>query len=118
MRIENLLSDPDLGAVEFSVVRKTWTTEDGVPVMTDLEEIFTHGILHPADPARLDLLPEESRHEPIVLIHSAEPLSLGQQEGDAWTAPDEIHCGGRVFRVFQVRPWQAFGFWKAWAVEI
>ena len=63
MRIENLLSDPDLGAVEFSVVRKTWTTEDGVPVMTDLEEIFTHGILHPADPARLDLLPEESRHE-------------------------------------------------------
>ena len=118
MRMETLLSDPDLGAVEFSIVRKTWTSESGVPVLTDVEEIFTHGILHPADPARLDLLPEESRHEPIILVHSAEPLSLGQQAGDAWTSPDEIRCGGRVFRVFQVRPWQAFGFWKGWAVEI
>ena len=112
------LSDPELGAVEFSIVRKTWTQISGVPTLVDLQEIFAGGIIHPADPARLDILPEETRHEPIVLIHSLEPLSLGAQDGDTWTAPDEIHCGDRVYRVFQVRPWQAFGFWKGWAVQI
>ncbi len=118
MSIDHILSDPDLGTADFTILRKTWTQESGVPQLIDLEEIFAFGIIHPADPARLDLLPEESRHAPIVLIHSTEPLRLGDQRGDTWTAPDEIRCGDRVYRVFQVRPWQASGFWKAWAVEI
>ena len=115
---EQIFTDADLGAAEFSIVRKTWTVESGVPELIDLEEIFACGIIHPADPARLDLLPEDSRHDPIVLIHSTEPLSLGEQDGDTWTSPDEIQCGEKTYRVFQVRPWQAFGFWKGWAVEI
>ena len=118
MNIDNILTDPELNGLSFSIVRKTWTTESGIPRMVDLEEIFAQGTIHPADPTRLDLLPEESRHEPIVLIHSTEPLSLGEQAGDTWTSPDEIHAGDRVYRVFQVRPWQAFGFWKGWAVQI
>lgn len=118
MITDSLFTDPELGSAEFSILRKTWTGEYGVPVLTDLEEIFARGIIHPADPTRLDLLPEESRHDPIVLIHSTEPLSLGSQDGESWTSPDEIRWGTRVFRVFQVRPWQAFGFWKGWAVEI
>ncbi len=113
-----ILSDPYLGCTEFSILRKTWSQESGVPQLIDLEEIFASGIIHPADPTRLDLLPEESRHDPIILIHSTEALSLGEQNGDIWTSPDEIHWGNRVFRVFQIRPWQAFGFWKGWAVEI
>ncbi len=118
MITDSLFTDPELGSAEFSILRKTWTGEYGVPVLTDLEEIFARGIIHPADPTRLDLLPEETRHDPIVLIHSTEPLSLGSQDGESWTSPDEIRWGTRVFRVFQVRPWQAFGFWKGWAVEI
>ena len=118
MNKDSLFTDPDLGAEEFCILRKTWTQESGVPEMIDLQEIIAFGIIHPADPAVLDLLPEESRHEPIILIHSTEPLSLGCSEGTCWTAPDEIHWNDRVFRVFQVRPWQAYGFWKGWAVEI
>ena len=110
--------DPELGCSEFSIVRKTWTQDSGIPELVDLEEIFACGTIHPADPTRLDLLPEESRHDPIVLIHSTEPLSLGDQNGSTWTSPDEIHCGNGIYRVFQVRPWQAFGFWKGWAVQI
>ena len=118
MQINSILSDPELGGLSFSIVRKTWTAESGVPRLIGLEELFAQGTVHPADPTRLDLLPEESRHAPIVLIHSTEPLSLGKQDGEIWTSPDEIHVGGLAFRVFQVRPWQAFGFWKAWAVQI
>ena len=107
-----------MGAEAFTIVRKTWSMEDGVPQLVDLEEIVSWGIVHPADPTRMDLLPEENRHDPILLIHAAEPLSLGETRGDLWVGPDEIHLGNRVFRVFQVRPWQAYGFWKGWAVEI
>ena len=115
---EQIFTDADLGAAEFSIVRKTWTVESGVPELIDLEEIFACGIIHPADPARLDLLPEESRHDPIVLIHSTEPLSLGERADDSWTSPDEILCQGHAYRVLQVREWQSHGFWKAWAVRL
>ena len=118
MNMNSLLSDPEMNGTEFTIVRRTWTQESGVPLQIDVSEIIACGTIHPADPTRLDLLPEESRHEPIVLIHSTEPLSLGSRNDEAWTAPDEVHCGGRIYRVFQVRPWQAFGFWKAWAVQI
>ena len=116
--MNRLFYDPDMEGVEFSIVRKTWITEDGAPRLADTEEIFAAGILHPADPTKMDLLPEESRHAPILLIHSTEPLSLGEERGDSWTGPDEIHWEGRVYRVFQVRPWECYGFWKGWAVEI
>ena len=118
MELKDLLSDPDLGAAQFSIVRKTWSHESGLPQLIDSEEIHAGGTVHPADPSRLDLLPEESRHKDIVLIHSTEPLSLGDQEGGVWVSPDEIHFDSKVYRVFQVRPWQAFGFWKGWAVEV
>ena len=118
LNFDEILSDPDLGSGTFSILRRTWTQECGVPRMTDVEEIFAFGTVHPALPAQLELLPEEYRHEPVVLIHSTEPLSLGEEQGDSWTAPDEIRCGEAVYRVFQVRPWQAYGFWKAWAVRI
>ena len=117
MSFASLLRDPELGCVDLTILRKTWTEEEGIPRLTDLEEIHAEGILHPADPTRLDLLPEESRHDPIVLIHCTEPLSLGERRGSEWTGPDEILCGGKTYRVFQIRPWQAYGFWKAWAVE-
>ena len=116
--MKEILSDAGMGGEKFVILRKTWTQESGVPQMVDIEEIHAWGIFHPADPARLDLLPEESRHDPIWLIHSTEPLSLGEQGGDVWTAPDEIHRGSEVYRVFQIRPCQAFGFWKAWAVRV
>lgn len=118
LNFDSVLSDPEMGAGEFTILRKTWTQENGVPRMVDLEEIHAFGIVHPADPTRMDLLPEESRHEPVVLIHSTEALSLGELAGDTWTAPDEIRFGDRAYRVFQIRPWQAYGFWKGWAVQI
>ena len=116
--IDDLMSDSEMMASDFLIVQKTWMEEDGVPELVDIDEIYASGFIHPADPTELDLLPAESRHDPIVLIHSTEPLSMGRHKGSVWTAPDEIHWDGRVFRVFQVRPWQAYGFWKAWAVEL
>ena len=114
----DVLADPELGGTDFVILRKTWTQESGIPLLLGLEEIHAWGTVHPADPVRLDLLPEESRRAPVVMIHSTEPLSLGERDGDAWTAPDEILLDGRAFRVFQIRPWQAWGFWKGWAVRI
>ena len=75
--MKEILSDAGMGGEKFVILRKTWTQESGVPQMVDIEEIHAWGIFHPADPARLDLLPEESHHDPIWLIHSTEPLSLG-----------------------------------------
>ena len=118
MNFDEILSDPDLGAETFSILRHTWTQECGVPRMTGVEEIFAFGTVHPALPAQLELLPEEYRHEPVVLIHSTEPLSLGKQDGEVWIAPDEIRWEEKLYRVFQLRPWEVYGFWTGWAVEI
>ncbi len=118
MNLRLLLSDPDLGGGAFTILRKTWTRENGMPVMTDLETVHAAGILHPATPDSLSLLPEEYRHEPLFLIHSTEPLSLGESDGEFWTGPDEIFWQDRLYRVVQLRDWQSFGFWKAWAIRL
>ena len=118
MNLESLLSDPELGGAEFIILRKTWTQQAGVPELTDIERIFTFGTVHPAAPDALGRSPEESRHEPLYLIHAAEPLSLGEPGGDTWTAPDELIIGDGAYRVIQVRGWPVNGFWKAWAVKI
>ena len=47
MNLRLLLSDPDLGGGAFTILRKTWTRENGLPVMTDLETVHAAGILHP-----------------------------------------------------------------------
>ena len=118
MYLDPFLSDPDLGGTEFLILRKTWTQRSGVPELVDIERIFAAGIIHPASPDALSRTPEESRHEPVYLIHSTEPLSLGEAGDDVWTAPDEIVWGGKNYRVIQVRDWPAYGFWKAHAVRI
>ena len=118
MFLDPTLSDPDLGGTEFLILRKTWTQQSGVPELVDIQRIFTVGIIHPASPDALSRTPEESRHEPVYLIHSTEPLSLGEAGDNVWTAPDEIDWNGNFYRVVQVREWQAFGFWKALAVRV
>ena len=118
MLFSSLFSDPEMGGVDFIIRRQTWTRESGVPVLVDLQEIYAAGTLHPASPDALNLFPEEYRHEPLFLIHSTEPLSLGERADDSWTSPDEILCQGRAYRVLQVREWQSHGFWKAWAVRL
>ena len=118
MRYSSLWTDPELGGGNFVIRRRSWIREDGVPVPVDTEEIFASGVLHPASPDALSLFPEEFRHEPLFLVHSTEPLSLGENAGDAWTGPDEILYRGGVYRVIQLRNWQSCGFWKAWAVRL
>ena len=118
MHMYDVFTDPEMIAADFRIIRKTWTQEDGVPMLTDLEEISALGIIHPAQPDSLALFPEEERHGPVYLIHSTEPLSLGESRGDTWVAPDEILWEDQTFRVIQVRDWQAYGFWKAWAIRI
>ena len=39
LNFDSVLSDPEMGAGEFTILRKTWTQESGVPRMVDLEEI-------------------------------------------------------------------------------
>jgi hypothetical protein len=58
LNFDEILSDPDLGSGTFSILRRTWTQECGVPRITGVEEIFAFGTVHPALPAQLELLPE------------------------------------------------------------
>ena len=118
MDFDSILADPEMGGTDFIILRRVWTQESGVPELIDLERIFSYGTIPPASSEDLERTPEESVYEPVYLIHSAEPLCLGEEDGDTWTAPDEISDGENTYRVFQGRDWPSHGFWKAWAVQI
>ena len=65
----------------------------------------------------LELLPEEYRHETVLIFHSPVSLSLGVRLDDmTFTAPDRILFRFQTYLVISVRDWSSFGFCKALAV--
>ena len=66
----------------------------------------------------VQLLPEEDRHETVIVIYTDFALSLGTNEGVTYTGPDRIHYGGQVWRVVRVRDWSAFGYYQGYAVLV
>ena len=117
VQITSAIMDQEMGGSPFSILRRHFCRENGVPVLKREEVIQACGTIHPAAAADLQLFPEEYRSETVIHIHSAVRLSTGSSADLLhYTAPDLILLGGRKYLVFSVKDWSAFGFCKAFAV--
>ena len=110
--------DPELDCGPLTILRKTWSTENGEPAQVGTARIVARGTVHPAEASDIRLMPEEFRHEPLYLIHINEEVSPGEMDGDTWTTPDEILQGAQRYQMIRTEPWKSYGFWKVWAVRI
>jgi hypothetical protein len=95
-----------------SYVRGSWI--DGATTTTE-----RFGNVQVATGRDLTVLPENMRSSNAILLISSGPNDsfLSAEVRDQQTA-DTIHWSGRNYRVIQVDPWAANGYWRAIAVEI
>ena len=115
--LDSVITDEELGAVPFVVIRRTWRQSQGEKELIDETQYETVGTVHPASPEELQLLPEEYRSEQILIFHSPVPISLGGPLTETtFTAPDRILYRFRQYLAVSVRDWTAFGFCRALAV--
>ena len=116
--ILSAIRDPELGAAGFQVIRPMCTVSQGETTRT--AQVFPAvGCIHPGTPDVLKLLPEEERHETLIEIYTAFPLSLGENGGGAgYSAPDQILWNGETWRVVRIRDWLSFGYIQALAVRM
>ena len=114
--ISQLLLDPDLAAVPFTVDRTTYRRTRGTLTPTT-QTLSAFGCIHPGTPEMLQLMPEEERHETFIAIHTSFRLTTGENaSGSRFQAADRVHYAGRTWRVVRVRDWPAFDYVQALAV--
>ena len=116
--ISQVMMDPELGTVLFTVERSVWKRDQGENVLLARSTASAVGCIHPGNAETLSQLPEEDRHEEHIVIYTAYPLSLGQNAGITFTPPDRIRWNDRIWRVVRVKDWSLFGYIQALAVLI
>ena len=116
--ISEILKDPALGAVPFTVRRQTWKRYQGKPEFVSEKTLSAVGCIHPAQPDELRQLPEEYRHAEVIVIYSTLNLSMGENFGARYTLADQLTFQNRPYRVFRVKNWLHLGYFQTWAVQI
>lgn len=111
-----LLDDPDLGGgVAFTVIRQSRILSLVSDVSVTTESIQATGNIQPAQPEDLQQLPEEQRHETVIVIRSTFNFRLASEEDGVQYLPDEVEYNGNRWKVTRVDQWAAWGFTTAWA---
>ena len=114
----SLLSDPELGGTSFTVRRTIYRRDQDRSAVLVTRTVTATGCVHPGSPELLTELPEENRADAFIVVYTAFALSLGQDDGISYAGPDQILFQGKTWRVVSLRPWSAFGFSRALAVEV
>lgn len=111
-----LLDDPDLGGgVAFTVIRQSRILSLVSDASVTTESIQATGNIQPAQPEDLQQLPEEQRHETVIVIRSTFNFRLASEENGVQYLPDEVEYNGNRWKVTRVDQWAAWGFTTAWA---
>lgn len=111
-----LLDDPALGGgVAFTVVRQSRVLSLLSDASVTTEYIPATGNIQPAQPEDLQQLPEEQRHETVIVIRSTFKFRLASDVNGVQHLPDEIDYHGNRWKVTRVDQWAAWGFTTAWA---
>ena len=116
--ISAAILDPELGSVSFTVERSVWKRDQGENVLLAKSTASAVGCIHPGTAETLSQLPEEDRHEEHIVIYTAYPLSLGQNDGITFTVPDRILWDNACWRVVKIKDWSGFGYIQALAVLV
>lgn len=113
-----LLDDPDLGGgVAFLVVRKTNKRSLLEPEGVTEEFLTGTGNIQPSGPDQIQVLPEEMRHDKVIVIYTTFAFHMGEDGSGGYTSPDLVLWDGRMWDVLQVDDWAKWGYHVAYATE-
>jgi hypothetical protein len=106
-----MMTDPDF-VRGFSVRRPTLAVADEGVASYSYETLNLQGIVQPARPNDLQLLPEGSRLKEIISVWCG--CELFAADGDA-TESDVITVDKKAYRVIKSEPWADNGYFRVFA---
>lgn len=111
INVAEVVADPDFTRT-FTVRRPTSTfANEGVHTSTYTDSTLT-GIVQPASPKEMELLPEGHRVGDVIAVWS----TLEMRAGNADTIEaDVIVVDGKSYKVLRCEPWADAGYWKVLA---
>ena len=109
--VTELLFDPDLGAQEFVVTRRTGKWVGGRLTVDTEETLIAIGIIQPPSAEQLAFFPEGERRKGQIVIYTTTTLHLTEGTDIA----DDIMWNGEQYKLVNVKRWDDYGYVEAYA---
>ena len=115
--VQFLLSDPDLGAHSFDIIRRTAVWVGGRLVVpkdnSTTQTVPAVGMIIPPTPEQLDFFPEGVRREDEKAIYSETMMHVTEGK----EISDTIVWNGDKYKIVRADRWDEWGFCVAYAVK-
>lgn len=114
--VSELIDDSDF-AQNFVIYRSQGSFIDGVWTEETPTQIPLTGIIQPASPKELKMLPEGDRITGAIVIYSKIPIFLtrtGEEQGTS----DKVYWKGDYYKLLNVSDWSDSGFYTGIAERI
>ena len=116
--VSRVLTDPEMGATGFTIVRTKYRRNKG-ELIPETVRIPTAGVIHPGTPEMMELLPAEEKTDELIAIYTSSMLTTGENDGGArFASPDRIEYKGKQWRIVRVRDFSDFHYYQALAVLV
>jgi hypothetical protein len=107
INVAEIIHDPDF-CQSYTLYRKTNVLVGGRPVPSE-KPIQRRGVIIAANTKDLLQVPEGDRVKGIIAVYDTEPLLVTNDDGTS----DEIVWHGERYRLFQLWPYEDYGYYKA-----
>lgn len=106
-----LLHDPDLGAQEFTVKRRTGKWQGGRMTVSTETTFSAIGVIVAPSAEQLAFFPEGERRKGQIVIHTTAMLHLSEGSDIS----DDVTWRGDQYKLVNVERWDDYGFVVAYA---
>lgn len=104
--VADLVEDEDLGAQDFTILRRTGKHIKGTFTETSRETLTKKGLIVPKDAEQLQFFPEGDRKKGMITVYTRADLNMT----DGGDVSDEIIWDGANYRIVMVDPFTDYGF--------
>lgn len=111
INVSRVIKDPRFSQA-FKLFRKNGRFIGGRFNQTETEYSFS-GVIKPASPEDIEMIPEGDRVGGEIVIYSTSELKVSSKEGTS----DEIIWNDERYKLYAISPYKDYGFYKAIAIR-
>lgn len=112
IKVERIVNDPRF-TQSFKVFRKSGEWIKGRFIQSETEITFS-GVITPAKPKQIEMIPEGDRVGGEISIHTTTKLyTTHSLEGENEGTSDEIEWQGERYKLYQVNDYSQYGYYSA-----
>lgn len=116
INISRIVNDPRFSQ-SFKVLRKSGEWLKGRFIQNETE-INISGVITPAKPKEIEMIPEGDRVGGEISIHTTSKLYVTRSLEDSEGTSDELEWQGERYKLYQVNDYSQYGYYAAIAMRL